>query len=255
MGKKIGKVVITQTRCKMWTCDYCAKINREQWQARIIHGINTLNKPEWSFITLTAHENAKNYVTSMRNIQNGWKTLQTRIRRKIQEEGKAKSISYVRVYEQHKDGRVHWHMVLSWIPMDYKNPQKESDKGSRWVSDNARECGMGYQTKTLSIDGHGGYVASYVTKYLTKVESQWPKGTRIVQTSRDWPKKEIEESNEYHWTVQSDIRESDLTHWYKMGYEVYDLKARSEASYDNIDHNGIYHSEIQKGTTNDTTDN
>lgn len=240
VGRKPGQIVIGKTRCGMWTCGYCAKKNQEIWQAKIINGINLLKKPEWSFITLTAHENATNYVMSMKNIQNGWKTLQTRIRRKIKDEGKENSFSYARVYEQHKDGRVHWHMVCSWVPVDYKEPKKKTDKGSRWISDNARECGLGYQTKTLKIEGHGGYVASYVVKYLTKVENEWPKGTRLVQTSRDWPKSEISEKSEYTWKTQREITEYDLSVWFRRGDEIYDINTREDVTYDRINEYGYY---------------
>lgn len=240
IGQKPGQTLIVKTRCKMWTCDYCAKINREMWQAKIIHGINQIGGDEWSFITLTAHENANNLQSSMRNIQNGWKKLQTRIRRKITSEGKEKTLHYARVYEQHKDGRVHWHMVASWVPSDYIHPDNGKGKGSRWISDNARQCGMGYQTMALSIDGHGGYIASYVTKYMVKSSHEWPKNTRIITTSRNWPTKTIAEKNDYHWKTQSTVTETDIRQWFKFGDEIIDLNTNLPVTYDTIDENGNY---------------
>ncbi len=233
VGRAEGKTLIIPSACKQWDCPACAIRLQQQWRARIIHGINELGVDGWAFYTLTAHEHARGMVRSMSNIQNGWKRFSARLRRYAKCAGVPK-IHYVRVYEQHQDGSVHWHMLASFTPTDWKQPEKPTSPGSRWVKDNARSCGMGYQVRVLAIEGHAGYAAAYVTKYMTKLENLFPKGTRVVQTSQGWPKKQADGQSEYVWSFMPNITEQDVFQWYAEGRDVV-LGNEGYVTSDNLD--------------------
>lgn len=173
-----SNMLIARLRCKMWSCEYCARVNRNIWRTHIIKRIGAIGG-KWCFITLTAHENAHKYNKTLENLRDGWKTLYDRLRRYFAGAGK---LEYVRVFEKHKTGRFHIHAIIK--------ADVASDKEfKRWLKKNARECGMGYQADAKSITGDGSalLVASYICKYMTKDAQSlgdMPKGIRRIQTSQ-----------------------------------------------------------------------
>ncbi len=174
VGKHTGdrRAVIFRPRCKLWSCSSCAEINRKLWVFRAINGTRVMldQGADVAATTLTSHE--KLGKRASRAIwPKAWDKLGQRMRRKAQP-GK---VQYLAVPEQHKDGRMHVHMLVS---VKY---------GKKWWKDNARSCGLGYQAdeqevKTLGI---GGYVGKYLGKTIGSVD--WPKNARRVRTSQGWP--------------------------------------------------------------------
>jgi len=65
---------------------------------------------------------------------------------------------------------------------------------TRWLKDNARECGFGYKAESeepLSVALSAFYCLKYITKSLTE-RNYWPKSLHRVRTSQKWPKTQIE---------------------------------------------------------------
>jgi len=77
-GSEIGFV---RLRCKMWTCEYCAKINRLQWRAKLIHHIHA-TQGAWSWFTLTAHSQTRGEERSIANLRRAWEKIIKRLKRK-----------------------------------------------------------------------------------------------------------------------------------------------------------------------------
>lgn len=207
MNHETRVAVIWRPRCKLWSCEACAQINAACWSIIAQTGVEAFLAEGRSpcFFTITSHERLSAAAT-MRVWPRAWAKLSTRLRRKIP------GIQYLMVPEKHEDGRLHVHGVASdGIP-------------ERWLKDNARECGLGYQAATGEIE-NPRRVASYVTKYLVKqLEStDWPKHFRRVRTSRGWPKPEpVTDTGSWHWVVltSQDSEEIEAEVLRREGYLV-----------------------------------
>jgi len=170
------KAVFFQPRCKLWSCSYCAQVNRALWTARAYHGAEVLTvvteaTPEAiSFLTLTSSAKLGPDAT-MRVFSSAWDVLLKRARRS------GSQGQYLLIPERHKDGRLHAHAVETF------------NLGTRWWKDSSAECGLGYMAEEEEARTPGG-AAYYVAKYLAKSlgAQNWPKGWRRVRTSRNWPK-------------------------------------------------------------------
>lgn len=194
---------IAQIGCGQWNCEYCAQKLASRWRARIINAINILGG-DWTWFTLTAHSKKRGAWASITNLRNAWDTLMKRLKRKFEVyEGKGKDrvrikqIAYVRVFEQHKDGSFHIHAIANFhfgdIKIRISRKDKSETKYSAWLQDTARLLKIGIYTHAddLGQDKHAGYVASYVTKYMTKMSGDFIKflgRVRRIQASQNLPK-------------------------------------------------------------------
>lgn len=59
------------------------------------------------------------------------------------------------VPERHKDGRMHVHALWN------------AEVSQKWLKDNARKRGLGYQCKIVHVD-HSGRAQKYIVKYVGK---------------------------------------------------------------------------------------
>jgi len=191
-----GVAVIFKTRCKMWSCADCAKINSDLWVMKTIVGTQMLmeqNKMSVEFVTVTSHENLDANGT-IAKLPHQWDALRKRMQRACP------GCAYIIVPERHRDGRVHIHGVFL------------CDLKTRWFKDNARQCGMGYKAEAeiiRSASFAGFYVGKYISKQLYGFS--WPKGFHRVRTSHGWPKVEpLARPDEYrfiplasHQTIQA----------------------------------------------------
>jgi len=210
-----NKAILLHATCHLWSCETCALRNARVWIARIIEGCNRLDG-EWSLLTITAHRKWRK-VKSLANLRQGWKKLINRIIYETKED--EYPLYYVRVWEQHKDGSFHLHVLINKM------------LGTRWAKDSSAECGMGNQADWRKVDNVGqaaGYVAKYTLKnaHIARGGVEWPKGLRRIETSRNWPKlPEKYKENDYMWMINS-TREGQLkTAEYLEfeGYKVIDL--------------------------------
>lgn len=148
---------------------------------------------QWWFLTMTSHEHIRTPAGSLANIRLNLDRLFKRVRRVW---GK---IEYVRVYETHKKGAFHVHIVISGLSqrvvrrvarnrqIHYKPCGSEGGKGTwgvqTWFKRNCREIGMGFMVHCVALDGTAKTV-NYITKYLTKnAQNFYVKGLRQVQTT------------------------------------------------------------------------
>lgn len=163
--------LVFQPRCKLWTCRYCAEVNRRQWVAKAYNAaaVWEAQGKQIMFVTLTSHEKLSAH-QSWYVWPRAWPKLHMRA---IRQAGKGE---YCMIPEQHADGRIHVHMITTW-PLS---------KG--WFKTNARACGLGYMADAEPARTPGG-AAYYVNKYISKQlgDIAWPKHFHRVRTSQHFP--------------------------------------------------------------------
>lgn len=203
---KSGDRLLVRARCKQWSCPVCAVQNMRIWRAFLWRKITMdIGAYGWHFVTLTAHENTQNHalervraILSLKNVREGIARLLKRLRRTF------KDFAYVRVFEKHKSGAFHVHMIVRWGKVSYIWRTKKRGKWSFYPDENkpgsgrywsiktyikntARECGLGFMCDVQKIeDSTAGKVVSYVVKYMTKsaLSDAEFKGVRRIQCSR-----------------------------------------------------------------------
>jgi hypothetical protein len=242
---KDGKTVV-HLRCGMWDCDYCADINRKKWRVFLFDRLPQVSKA-WSMLTITCDSPQHASKTTLSYVVANFDKLMKRLKRLWG------SFEYVRVYERHKSGEFHAHLLISYIPSDY--PKK-----SVWRKLRGRVAYRGaayYQLKTACVevgfgeqvdispvleDGYDGYkvpanpaiVASYVTKYMSKDMANMPKGTRRIQTSSGigaLPKSDgLLRFTKRHFLLVDDV----------VGYTVYDNNYKRPITSDDFLQDATY---------------
>jgi len=184
--------ILIQPRCKTWACPTCGAGNARRWIARIINGVNHMDGIWWMF-TLTAHENWRGQTASVLNLRQGWHKLMKRARREFG------NSTYCKVWEMHADGTFHLHGLV------------DRNWGERWLKDNARECGIGYQVDIHPVD-NAGQVAGYIAKYMLKsgnVQKEgyvFPKNLHRIEVSQNWLKlPELAEFERFQWGIYKSV--------------------------------------------------
>jgi hypothetical protein len=211
---KANKAIVIKTQCKQWSCPSCGARLAKQWIAKSLYGINHIGG-QWYFMTLTARSNQRGSEKSLAAFRKGWDKLRKRI---VRLSGK---FDYVKVHEMHKDGTFHLHLILN-AELPYKpiykthypmifdgkiyEEQKVSHYYSKWLKDNAFECGLGYIVDYQPLHNNNAGCAYYVAKYLAKSigdnAKHWVKGIRRIETSRTFPKSDWkdDELDDIDWT-------------------------------------------------------
>ena len=222
VSEETRQAFLIRPTCKMWSCPACAARKARRWTARIINHINHSDSA-WYFATITAHENWHSPRGSLKNIRQGWKRLYNRMRYSFG------TNDYAKVWERHKSGAYHLHALIDdrddirWIE-DY--PPIYGHIYPRWLKDNARECGMGYQTKLKRVH-NAGQVAGYIAKYMLKSEEVggYAPGLRRIEVSRTWSKLDrLTPENGLLWHVQ-ETREGQILRagkYHSRGFEIID---------------------------------
>jgi hypothetical protein len=236
VGLDGDKLLVARLRCNMWTCPYCAAIKQKMWRARVIEHIENAGGL-WTWFTLTAHSKMRG-LASLFNIRKAWDTLMKRMKRKY---GK---FQYCRVYERHKDGSYHLHAIANFHFGDIKERKARKDgtktKYSVWLKVNATELRLGYYTHADDIKiEHSGYIASYVTKYMTKL-SDVAKGEfgriRRIQVSQGWAKWKRDDTG-MTWQRETGIFEQDVIAASELKLRYVDVATGENITTDNfIDH-------------------
>lgn len=179
-----GRVHVIYGRCKLWSCPECREFVAWVWAKRLENGISVYQSrglSDWQMLTVTSHEKLRGMSDCLRVWPSAWAKLSTRMRRKT------KPLKYALMPELHKDSRVHVHMLTN------------ADVSRKWLKDNARECGLGYQASADDIQSASRAVF-YAVKYLGKDagDVNWPRGFRRVRTSQRWPVLPIDENTVYN---------------------------------------------------------
>jgi hypothetical protein len=217
------KLLICDVDCKTWACEDCADKMRRLHQLRIIEGCGVTLGGDWCFLTITSHEKMRGYEATRKNLQEGMRKLFERMRRKNG------SRHYILIHEYHADGvSLHIHMLYNCFVDE------------RWLKDNARECGMGFEVKSeLLRDPKSS--GKYVTKYLSKAIEQgdlFPKRFKRVRYSVGFPRFEFpEKESDYVWSSIEKTREAlqTLVKWHRhLGYEVKKLAQSLDSDTDKL---------------------
>jgi len=161
---------VAHANCDSWSCEECAGRMGEKWALRAYMGSNQILKAgqPLDFVTITSHERLATFQQTQNVWRAAWTTLYAAIKRK------QPKLQYMIVPEKHKDGRMHVHCLWN------------AGVTQKWLKDNARKRGLGYQCKIIHIFS-GGYSQKYVTKYLGKnMHTEYPVGFRRVRVSNDW---------------------------------------------------------------------
>lgn len=198
--------VIWRPDCKTWGCSNCGEINRRRLVARAYHGAAKFMREgrKLAFFTITSHERLSAAAT-LEIWPKAWSKLRKRLARLHAD------FAYLAVPELHKDGRLHMHGLMTDPPT------------LRWLKDNARACGLGYQDDLQEAYSLG--VAGYIAKYSAKMLqfSNFPKGTRRFRTSQNWPKLPMLEPDPDVDTIplsKDQPLAAQIRDWLDDGYDV-----------------------------------
>lgn len=158
--------------CKRWACPVCGAQKARMLSWRGGWGAEELasqGRP-LTFITVTSHERL-GPAQSLAVLPKAWNKLNRRLTRQTAGLG-----LYYAVPEQHQDGRWHMHSIVS------------AKVEERWLKDNARACGLGYQADSEEIK-RAKTVTNYIAKYQAKLllNQLLPSHFRRVRCSHKWP--------------------------------------------------------------------
>lgn len=166
------RALVTRANCDSWACAECAGRMAEKWVLRAQIGVRQFvsNGDVVDFITITSHEKLTSFEATQRVWREAWPVLYSAIKRHNRD------FQFFIVPEKHKDGRMHVHAL--WT----------AGVTTKWLKDNARKRGLGYQAKVKKVESAGAAI-KYVTKYVGKsLGDDVPKRTKRVIVSRKWPK-------------------------------------------------------------------
>lgn len=173
INEATNSAMLFQTRCKLWSCPDCAKINSDLWCLRLTMGAMTLMEAgsDIHLVTVTAHER-HSVSRAIEVLPSGWDKLRKRWRRA------GGKIEYAMIPEVGKKGHFHVHLICN------------GSMGTRWWKDTARSCGFGYSNdesdRFISAARAGFYGGKYLAKQLTW--GTYKKGFHRVRVSQGWPR-------------------------------------------------------------------
>lgn len=230
-----GKWLATRTRCKSWLCPACAISNRLMWRNFLARKLAKINAV-WYFGTITAPSWHREPETSLLAIRDNFDRFMKRLKRVFKT-----GVEYVRVYEVHKTGAFHLHIVVSGLAERVEKYTARSGKTAfrpvtseelsdtwhiqTWWKKTLAKCGCGYIAEIKIIPRH--QAVKYVTKYLTKEAQDFTeRGLRRIQTSQGIGSPKA--SKTLKWAVVEAIWDVDVNH---EGLRDCDEKKSIPASY------------------------
>lgn len=164
------RALVTQADCDSWKCEECARRMSDRWILRAEMGARAIlgAGEALDFVTITSHEKLKTFEETERVWRSAWAALYAALKRT------KPNLEYFIVPEKHKDGRMHVHALWN------------AGVKQRWLKDNARRRGLGYQAKIKPIT-EARFAVRYVTKYVGKsLGEDVPQHFRRVRVSRGW---------------------------------------------------------------------
>jgi len=166
-----GRALVTRANCDSWNCVECSRRMAEKWVLRAQIGVRKFISDGYmvGFVTITSHEKLKTFEATQAVWRKSWPILYSALKRKNRD------LEYFIVPERHQDGRMHIHAL--WT----------ANVTQKWLKDNARKRGLGYQAKIKKVE-NSGQAVKYVTKYVGKsLGADVPQRTRRVVVSQGWP--------------------------------------------------------------------
>lgn len=206
-------------RCKQWSCDFCAELNKDYWIHQATRGsiIIASEGREIQFVTLTS----RGYTTptsSLYFFKQNWPKLSRRVKYETDKFRKCFGYewAYFLVPERHKSGVAHFHLLAATHIRSEKT----------W-KEFAHKTGFGYIVDVSPLISPDR-AAHYVSKYLHKGAGaeQWPKGFMRVRHSQNWPITAEAPLEGWEWTTYK----HEETVWIEknalldLGWEVVDKR-------------------------------
>lgn len=212
--------MLVRLRCKKWDCDHCSKINAYKWRLAIKARVQEVGVNGWALLTVTARRKNHKHGTTLTAIMSSGDKFFKRLRRAFG------NFDYVRVYERHKSGNFHMHILAHISPKDIEDMSKwrtfgkTQEDGTIIIKKRYRGeghvtlkkasfgSGMGFicdfspiSVKHFDDDNHAiNTVIFYITKYLTKdLQGSFVKGVRRVQASQKFKPNAINVNDEGVW--------------------------------------------------------
>jgi len=230
-------VIMSRIRCKKWSCSHCADKNRAIWRNFLSAKLQRVSS-NWWFVTITAHEYDRSAAGSLANLRKGLDNVLKRARRVWED------LQYVRVYEKHKKGAYHAHLIVSELSARVTRKVNRNhtvssfpanaDAGVKtwgiqtWFRRSCRACKLGYMVSVRRLDSEQQAVR-YVVKYMTKDAQQfYARGLRRIQTSTrigSPPKK-----NTGGWTAAQYVWASDMN----PGSNLVDLNTKEVIEWEDM---------------------
>lgn len=180
---------ITPLRCKRWSCDHCAPINRQK-----VIGIARRAKPD-AMLTLTLRPNENETPDEMAGrLKAALRLLRLRLKR----HGRFSNFHFMAVFERHKSGFPHLHLLLKsqYIPWRWLRSTWEGITGSHEV-----------HIRKISSQGlEAFYVAKYIGKDLAGFRGckRWWRSYGYSTEDRDTRQPEWTFLNEQCWKLEDD---------------------------------------------------
>jgi hypothetical protein len=179
------KALVTDADCDCWRCPECAKKLAAKWSLRAEIGARKLvnEGATLDFITLTSHEKNRTFEASAAVWADAWHKLHHRLNKR------AEVREYLMIPERHKSGALHLHALWTF------------GVSRRWLKDNARACGLGYQADVKHVT-EARFAVRYVTKYVAKsLGENTPAHFRRVRVSANWADIPVptNEASMYEW--------------------------------------------------------
>jgi len=162
--------LVARANCDSWTCEECALRLGNNWGLRAEMGARALvdHGDTVDFVTLTSHEKLPNFEATEAVWRSAWGALYNALKRQNN------ALAYLMIPERHKSGRMHVHGIWN------------AAVTQRWLKDNARKRGLGYQCKVVHITTER-YASKYIAKYLGKsLGADYPARFRRVRCSNNW---------------------------------------------------------------------
>jgi len=214
INKDKKTATIFNPRCGSWKCPYCAQLNSDEWQHRVLSGALELENQghELRFITLTSRPYATPN-SSLYFFKQNWPKLQRRAKYHTEKNGK-ETWSFILIPERHKTGVLHCHLVAT-TPLT-----------TRWWHEHGYKCGFGYENHSKLVKyavGTAGYVAKYLSKSIEVTD--WPPKFRRIRASRNWP--QVVKPQDSAWEYKIHSEESAWFEYFLLkdyGYEVTDRR-------------------------------
>jgi len=170
-NKAQKRAIIVSGRCDSWECGECAEYKADHWRLRAEIGARAIlnsGRP-LDFVTITGHEKLGTFAATEAVWRKAWPALYAALKRECGD------LMYMIIPERHKSGRMHVHAVWN------------AGVSKRWLKDNARKRGMGYQADVSHVS-HEGSAVKYVTKYIGKnLGDDLPDRFRRIRVSNNWP--------------------------------------------------------------------
>lgn len=218
--------VFVSANCDDWECKECANRKATHWRMRADKGAREIlfDGETLDFVTITGHEKLADFAATERVWTLAWPALYAALKRQ------SAGLKYMLIPERHKSGRMHIHALWN------------AGVSKRWIKDNARKRGMGYQADVSHVLDAGS-ATKYVTKYIGKnLGTDVPDRFRRVRVSNNWPDLDRPNSEasvlRWEYTLSEQVALEWLRECQEKHYAALDQKTQAPFDYSSFEWRG-----------------